>query len=211
MQAFCDSNLRFVMISSKLCSSTNDNTSYIVTQLSKDIKASMLPKQYHVVLDEAYPCTEQEMSPWKGRNLPAEKDAFNYYLSLNRQVIERAFGVLVQRWGIFWRPLRLSMHNRGVAVRVACRLHNVCIGDLGVKVARSVSRGSVPGFEWETDNAATDERAGLCHFTDGTAVGRGYRSDLESCSHRDIWTNVIKENEWSRPVFSKFSKSTVRA
>ncbi len=79
------------MISSKLCSSTNDNTSYIVTQLSKDIKAGLLPEEYHVVLDEAYPCTEQEMSPWKGRNLPTEKDAFNYYLSLNRQVIERAF------------------------------------------------------------------------------------------------------------------------
>ena len=77
-QAFCDSNLHFVMISSKLCSSTNDNTSYIVTQLSKDIKAGLLPEEYHVVLDEAYPCTEQEMSPWKGRNLPTEKDAFNY-------------------------------------------------------------------------------------------------------------------------------------
>ena len=108
------------MISSKLCSSTNDITAYIVTQLSKDIKSGKLPKQYHVVLDEAYPCTEQEMSPWKGRNLPTEKDAFNYYLSLNRQVIERAFGLLVQRWGKFWQPLHLSMLNRGVAVRVAC-------------------------------------------------------------------------------------------
>jgi hypothetical protein len=83
------------MIASKLCSSTNDNTSYIVTQLSKDIKAGLLPEQYHVVLDEAYPCTVQEMSPWKGRNLAVEKDAFNYCSSLNRQVIERAFGILV--------------------------------------------------------------------------------------------------------------------
>ncbi len=58
--------------------STNDNTSYMYTQLSKNIKASMLPKQYHVVLDEAYQCTEQEMSSWKGHDLPVEKDAFNY-------------------------------------------------------------------------------------------------------------------------------------
>ncbi len=101
LQAFCDSKCRFVMISSKLCSSTNDNTTYIVTQLSKDIKAGKLPSKYHVVLDEAYPCTDQEMSPWKGRNLSVEEDACNYYLSLNRQVIERAFGLLVQRWGIF--------------------------------------------------------------------------------------------------------------
>jgi hypothetical protein len=108
------------MISSKLCSSTNDNKTYIVTQLSKDIKAGKLPKQYYVVLDEAYPCTDQEISPWKGWNLSTEKDAFNYYLSLNCQVIEWAFGLLVQRWGIFWCPLRLLMLKRGVAVHVAC-------------------------------------------------------------------------------------------
>jgi len=47
-----------------------------------------LPPQYHVVLDEAYPCMGQEMSLQKGRNLSVEKDAFNYYLSSNRQVIE---------------------------------------------------------------------------------------------------------------------------
>jgi hypothetical protein len=39
LQAFCDSQYHFVMISLKLCLSTNDNTTYIVTQLSKDIKA----------------------------------------------------------------------------------------------------------------------------------------------------------------------------
>jgi hypothetical protein len=50
LQAFCDSKCRIVMISSKLCSSTNDDTTYIVTQLSKEIKAAKLPSKYHVVL-----------------------------------------------------------------------------------------------------------------------------------------------------------------
>jgi hypothetical protein len=87
-QAFRDSRCKYVMIASKLCSSSQDNTAYIGVQFSKDIKAGVLPEKYHVVLDKAYPCTEQEMSPWKGRNLPPEKDAFNNYLSLNWQVIE---------------------------------------------------------------------------------------------------------------------------
>ena len=100
LQAFCDSNCKFLCVASKICSSSGDNTAYLVTQLSKDIKAGLLPKEYHVVFDEAYVCTDQEMSPYPGRNLNAHKDAFNYYLSLNRQVIERAFGILVQRWGI---------------------------------------------------------------------------------------------------------------
>jgi hypothetical protein len=51
LQAFCDATCHFVMISSKLCSSTSDNTAYIVTRLSKDIKAGHLPSKYHVVLD----------------------------------------------------------------------------------------------------------------------------------------------------------------
>jgi hypothetical protein len=104
-----------------------------VTQLSKDIKAGLLPQQYHVVLDEAYPYTIQEMSPWKGCNLSDEKVAFNYFSSLNHQAIEHAIGILVQRWGIFWHPLWVSMHNHGVVVWVACRLHNVCVDKFGEK------------------------------------------------------------------------------
>ena len=197
------------MISSQLCSSTNDNTCYIVTQLSKDIKAGRLPPQYHVVLDEAYPCMGQEMSPWKGRNLPVEKDAFNYYLSLNRQVIERAFGILVQRWGIFWHPLRLSMHNRGVAVRVACRLHNICIDDRNSGKLRPIRQGTVPGFECETDYQYGDIDLAL-QFIDVTNVRSGYRSDLESCDHRDTWTNTIRILGLVHPTYSKYSKQTTR-
>jgi len=48
------------MISSKLCSSTNHNATYIVTQLSKGIKAGKLLHLYCVVMvDEAYRCPKQ--------------------------------------------------------------------------------------------------------------------------------------------------------
>jgi hypothetical protein len=75
----------------------------------------------------------QEMSLWKSRNLSVEKDVFIYYLSLNHQVTEQAFGLLDQRWGIFWHPLRLSMHNQGVAVCIACQLHNNCMIKIAAK------------------------------------------------------------------------------
>jgi hypothetical protein len=65
LQAFFDSYCKFIMIASRVCSSSGDNTSYIVTRLSKDIKSGKLPAQFRVVSDEAYPCTQQEMSPWK--------------------------------------------------------------------------------------------------------------------------------------------------
>ena len=87
--------------------STHDGTSYILSAISNMIKNGLLDSMYHIVLDEAYICMEQELSPWKGKHLPESKDSFNYYLSLHRQSIERAFGILVQRWGIFWRPLHV--------------------------------------------------------------------------------------------------------
>jgi DDE superfamily endonuclease len=132
LQAFCDSMCKFLFISSKLCSSCHDSAMYAVSALSIFIKSGKLLPGYHVVLDDAYPCHMQELSPHKGKQLSVEKDAFNYYLSLHRQCIERAFGLLVQRWGIFWRPLRVSMEHRAMVVRVCCKLHNICIDRFGL-------------------------------------------------------------------------------
>jgi hypothetical protein len=66
-------------------------------------------------------------------------------------------------------------------------------------------------FEFEMDHQQNDFWSGFTIFTDGVpSVGRGYRSDLECCSHREMWTNIIKEDGLTRPVFSKYNKVTVR-
>ncbi len=203
VQAFCDSNCKFLMIASKLCSSSVDNTAYISTQLSKDIKEGKLPPQYHVVLDEAYPCVGQEMSPWKGRELSKAKDSFNYYLSLHRQCIERAFGILVQRWGIFWRPLRVTMEHRGLLIKVICKLHNICMDRFKARNPRRyLIRGS---------NEFADVDCQSCHdvvfpvFTD-VSLGQGYRSDREISNNRLLLTQRINDHKLYRPNSSRFSR-----
>jgi hypothetical protein len=103
------------------------------------------------------------------------------------------------------------VHNRGVVVRVACRLHNVCVAECGEKLTQSISRGAVQGFEAETDHQQNDSRSGFILYTDGVpCLGPGYRSDLECCSHREMWTNIIREEGMTRPVFSKYNKTVVR-
>ena len=206
LQGFCDSTCKFVSISSIVCSSSGDNTAYIVTQLARDIKAGLLPDKFHIVFDEAYVCKKQEMSPHKGRNLSREKDAFNYYLSLNSQVIERAFGILVQRWGVLWRPLRLNMEHRGLMIMALCRLHNVCIDDFGLVRASKLRRNSCSGFEREDDG---DGRI-TPQFIDYNFGGQGTRTDLELCDHRREWTEIVKELGLSRPAFSKHTKRAIR-
>ena len=209
LQAFCDSNCRFVSIASKLCSSSYDNTAYIHTDLSKSIKAGHLHPDFHVVLDEGYVCTQQEMTPWKGRHLSTANDAFNYFLSLQRQVIERAFGILIQRWGLLWRPLRISYSHRGLAVRVACKLHNICI-DQGTLISPEYmcsGHGSQYGFAHEKDCGMNDHKRS--RFTDGVTVTQGHRSDLERCDHRDKLTEKMEQLKQKRPDISKFSRSIV--
>ena len=59
--------------------------------------------------------------------VPGGNSDFDFYQSSNRMVIERAFGVLVRRWGVFWRPLEVAFDRRAPLIGAAMKLHNLCI------------------------------------------------------------------------------------
>jgi hypothetical protein len=128
-------------------------------------------------------------------------------MSLNRQVIEGAFGILIQRWGIFWRPFKVSMEHRGIAIRVTCKLRNICI----FQRIMTIDSHSVPGFERETDHQNDDDKSVNIQFTDDPPLQskNGYRSDLEKSTHTDKWTETIKNNNLTRPTFSKYSRTII--
>ena len=201
LQAFCDSATKFLFISSKLCSSAHDSAQYAVSALSKFIKDKKLLPGFHVVLDDAYICCDQELSPWKGRSLSVEKDAFNYYLSLHRQCIERAFGILVSRWGIFWRPLKVSMEHRAMVIRVCCKLHNICVDRFGVENPPVMTRRNA-----SRDIDVQYGDAAVAEFSDEFVIRAGYRSDLEISTDRDTLTQVLKDGNVERPQHSKHSR-----
>jgi len=87
----------------------------------------LLPDKYYLIGDEAFLCTQQFLSPWPGRGLDAFKDAFNYWLSHSRQAVERAWGMVTQRWGIFWRKFRFSFIWWSLVILVCMKLHNICL------------------------------------------------------------------------------------
>jgi hypothetical protein len=195
MQGFVDSSCRFLAISMKLCSSVHDNTAYIVSDLSDRVKARQLPSWAHIVFDEAYPCSEQELSPFRGNNLTEWEDSFNYHLSLHRQCVERAFGILVQRWGVFWRPLRVKFHRIPLLIKVCCKLHNLCIERFGSGDAIRIARG---------DMQPNDSCTVL--WTDGTGVTQGARTDLLTSRNRDTLVSRLRDMQKKRPAHSKFSR-----
>jgi hypothetical protein len=105
------------------------------------------------------------------------------------------------------------MHNHGVVVRVACRLHNVCVAEFGEKLMQSISHGAVQGFEAEMYHQQNDARSGFVMHTDGVhflgeVTGQIWSAvNIENCgqisSGKMVYGLIC-------PLFSKYNKTTVR-
>eukprot|EP00808_Paulinella_micropora_P009898 g40805.t1 len=131
LQAMCDSDLRFTWEEMKWPGSTNDSLALQSSSLMHTLLKKKLKSQYFIVADNGYPIilSDHVLTPYKGRTLTTERDTFNFYLSQKRQTIERAFGVLIGRWEILWKPLRFDFKH-AISITKACmRLHNFLIDD----------------------------------------------------------------------------------
>ena len=126
IQACCDAHCRFVYFSAGHPGSTNDSIAHRHSPFPDMLEK--LPLRKYIIADNAYNATEHLITPFCGVNKNDKaKDAFNYYLSQCRIRIECTFGRLVNKFQIFKRPLRCSVHNSTRMVYAATRLHNWCI------------------------------------------------------------------------------------
>ncbi len=126
--AGCDADARFISVTANHSGSTNDIIAWNNSNLCKAVEHDRhLPEKYFFIGDEAFTNTNQCLSPWPGRGLDRYKDSFNYWLSHSRQIVEQAFGMLTQRWGIFWRIFAFSFHHWSLVVMACMKLHNLCI------------------------------------------------------------------------------------
>ena len=125
---FCDGDLNIMSVEATHVASTNDAGMYASSDIHNAIfHDKLLPPWAHVVLDEAFGCTDQELVAWgqsKSSSLSDEKDAFNYYLSKQRQSVERVFGVMVNRFGILWRQMSFSFDRYKILLVALCRFGN---------------------------------------------------------------------------------------
>lgn len=155
-----------------------------------------LPTQYFLIGDEAFPVGDQLLGPWGGRGrehgLGDDKDAFNFYLSASRVHVERAFGMLVRRWGILWRRFEFDYFRWPLVACVCAKLHNCCMDDLVESAGNhhgDVTRGKASPLVVLNDDAANEEE--LNQETHG------------SSTHRLRITNYIRENDIRRPAWAK--------
>jgi len=133
-QAMFDANYEFTWVSCRNPGSVHDSTAFAgsdfgawATAASDSLARELMDGGYCFVGDEVYAASELVAVPWPGRGgLSQWRDAYNFYQSSARIHIELAFGQVVQRMGVLWRPLRMSYDKRPVVIQTAFKLHNFC-------------------------------------------------------------------------------------
>jgi hypothetical protein len=144
---------KFLCASCDHSGSTNDIIAWQDSNLYDALEIQrLLPERFFFIGDEAFTCTHQFLSPWPGRGLDTAKDAFNYWLSHSRQAVERAWGMVMQRWGIFWRIFRFALDRWPLVVMVCMKLHNICLDNLVEVPSQRFLDDVREGDEWNVQD-----------------------------------------------------------
>mmetsp|Transcript_17250 Transcript_17250/g.38846 ORF Transcript_17250/g.38846 Transcript_17250/m.38846 type:complete len:496 (+) Transcript_17250:167-1654(+) len=162
IQGFCDAYTRFAVFDVKWPGGTNDIVAYPMTELYRKATSGHFPAWCTFVLDEAYSsCGGMHLTPFSIHQLRRAKAqdralyfkmiAFCNVLSSQRITIERAFGILVRRWGILWRMIEFSLSRVPTIVRVCAKLHNLCV-DRWLLQGRPSSREAADRIEPEAED-----------------------------------------------------------
>jgi hypothetical protein len=112
--------------------STHDSTAWSVSKLGIKLRAAGMKRNYWLAGDAASDCNDGVLTPWPQSKVndddsAVESDSFNYYLSSTRMHVEQCFGILMARFGIFWRPFRFNLRKVPVILHACMILHNFFI------------------------------------------------------------------------------------
>ena len=134
------------------------------------------------------------LTPWPGKALSVAKDCFNYWQSSARINIEQSLGMLVGRWGVFWRPLKCTVAKNATIISVCCKLHNFII-DTKDNVDIPVPSSADVGHHTEPE----DRHVYLQDDCDLNESLHRRRRDLESSQLRHDFTVEIEASGRRRP------------
>ena len=99
------------------------------------------------------------MKPYPQQNLTADKRVYNYRHSRARRISENLFGILANRWRIFFRTINLVPKHVENIVLFALALHNMLIKNPAYRSGNLADTlledGKVLEEDW-CDNVATD-------------------------------------------------------
>ncbi|GMF13296.1 unnamed protein product [Phytophthora lilii] len=123
VQACCDYRCRFTYLNVAQPGSCNDSRAFQQSALSAQLDC--MESGFYLIGDNAYVCGMSLLTPFTSNEVTSlERDAYNFYLSQLRIRIEMSFGLFVNKWRIFERPLLVPLAKVPRIVQAAARLHN---------------------------------------------------------------------------------------
>lgn len=93
-----------------------------------------------------------------GKSLTKEKRIFNYRLSRARRYIECSFGILVNKWRIFHRPLNVDIEFAENIIKACCVLHNYVRLRDGYRYEDTLFESPLPGMRTTTIRPSSRSR-----------------------------------------------------
>jgi hypothetical protein len=162
VQAACDHNCRFVFLGLAGPGVMGDRDA--IDQIPLGEMIENLPGLYCVIGDCAYTPTEHLVPIFGGADAKGKaNDDFNFFASQCRIRIEMAFGIMVQKWGILQKSLRVKLKNVKHLLLCIARLHNFCIEERLSQGRPPVSAGADLAFSVYEEGmrrfAAEDQRS----------------------------------------------------
>ncbi|KAE9163401.1 hypothetical protein PF004_g30152 [Phytophthora fragariae] len=128
VQAVCDSLCRFTGYCFDSPGKVGDSIAFKKWTLSDEIME--LPPGFYCIGDNAYPLSDSLLVPYNKLELKSKKHSdFNFYLSQLRIRIEMSFGLPVNKWQIFKKPLVVDFTNVSRVIKTCMKLHNFCIDE----------------------------------------------------------------------------------
>ncbi|KAL7533959.1 hypothetical protein ACHAXR_010297 [Thalassiosira sp. AJA248-18] len=130
LMAGCDDQTRFRWADIRHPSSTSDYLAWTTSTVGRELEnedSDLVLGGHSIAGDNAFVESMSMSTPVPGIHISDVEDGYNFYLSQLRITIERAFGILVHRWGVLRRPLSMSILKVPAIVTCLMRLHNFCI------------------------------------------------------------------------------------
>lgn len=178
--AVCDANYCFISVDIGAYGKSNDSTIFKNSVFYKKLVEKRLnipdpkpismidttPLPHVIVGDEAFSLMENVMRPYCGKSLTNKKRIFNYRLSRARRYIECCFGILVNKWRIFHRPLNVHIDFAEKIIKACCVLHNYVRLRDGYRFDNTLYNTSLNSLSTETVRPSARSRNTRDRFAD---------------------------------------------
>ncbi|CAC5371681.1 unnamed protein product [Mytilus coruscus] len=132
-QVVCDHEMTFMSVNTGWPGSVHDARVFRNSKIGKRIiNKTILPDEFHLVGDAAYPLSQNLMTPFKDfGTLTREQQRYSFVQSSTRMVVERSIGQLKGRFRKL-KMLDCALPKSTDSVTFCCILHNICIteGDI---------------------------------------------------------------------------------